>query len=282
MKRTILLSIVMLMLVSANAQRNVAAVNYKLTWDVASTASTPAYRAEHYGVFISTTGNAPENFVLLFEETLSTTIPGWQAQPRELDISTYGGQTVYVAFRHWNITDMDRVVIDNVKLKIVEAGQNDVLLLNEDFQAGIDNPAGENWLPTGWSKLDADGDNRNWFFGVRQNNAAMRSESWATNPLTPNNWLITPQVYVGFVGNPEVNAPQVTIFPNPATSFINISTQAGLQQIIMTDLRGRKVLEASVSENQLRIAVDHLPAGFYLLKLVSSEGTFDRKIQIRK
>ncbi len=177
---------------------------------------------------------------------------------------------------------MDRVVIDNVKQKIVEAGQNDVLLLNEDFQAGIDDPAGENWLPTGWPKLDSDGDNRNWFFGVRQNNAAMRSESWATNPLTPNNWLITPKAYVGFVGNPKVNAIQVTIFPNPATSFINISTQAGLQQIIMTDLRGRQVLEAFVSENQLRIAVDHLPAGFYLLKLVSSEGTFERKIQIRK
>jgi hypothetical protein len=282
MKKTILLSIMVLLMASVHAQPNAATVNFKLTWDVASTASTPAYRAEHYGVFISTTGNVPANFTMLFEETLLTTIPGWQPQPRELDISSYGGQTVYIAFRHWNITDMDRVVIDNVKVKIVEAGQNDVLLLNEDFQAGINDPAGENWLPIGWTKLDSDGDNRNWFFGVRQNNAAMRSESWATNPLTPDNWLITPQVYVGFVGNAEVNAPEVTVFPNPATSFISINSQTSLQRVLLTDLSGRQVFESSSRENQMRIAIDHLPAGFYMLRLVTVEGTVDKKIQVCK
>lgn len=281
MKRTILLSILALLMVSAHAQRNAAAVNYKLTWEVASTANTVAYRAEHYGVFISTTGTSPENFTMLFEETLPTTVPNWQPQPRELDINSYGGQTVYIAFRHWNITDMDRVVIDNVKVKIVEAGVPDVILLNEDFQAGIDDPAGENWLPTGWTKLDADGDGRNWFFGVRQNNAAMRSESWATNPLTPNNWLITPQLYVGFVGNAEANAPQVTIYPNPAVNFINISSQTAIQRITLSDMRGRQIFETTATDAQMRIAVDHLPAGIYLLRMVTNDGTVDRKIQIR-
>ncbi|HMM11182.1 MAG TPA: choice-of-anchor J domain-containing protein [Bacteroidales bacterium] len=242
----------------------------------------PLHTVPNITVFISTTGNDPANFTMLFEETLSTTIPGWELQPRELDINNYGGQTVYVAFRHWNITDMDRVVIDNVKLKIVEAGQADVLLLNEDFQAGIDDPAGENWLPAGWSKLDADGDGRNWFFGVRQNNAAMRSESWATNPLTPNNWLITPQVYVGFVGNAENSAPKVTVYPNPAADYLNISSQNDIQQLTITDLRGRKVFETTPTNHVMRISVEHLPAGFYLLRMITSEGTIDKKIQVRR
>lgn len=277
-----LLLLGLLAMVSLHAQRDASAVSYKLTWDVASTANTAIYRAEHYGVFISTTGTNPADFTMLFEETLSTSIPNWQPQPRELDINTYGGQNVYVAFRHWNITDMDRVVIDNVKLKIVEAGQPDILLLNEDFQAGIDDPAGEEWLPEGWTKIDADNDGRNWFFGVRQGNAALRSESWATNPLTPDNWLITPQVYVGFVGNAEMSAPQVTIFPNPASNMLNISAQTEILQVVLTDLRGRQVYASPAAEAQLRIAVDHLPAGFYLLRLITNEGTVDKKIQIRR
>lgn len=264
------------------SEKNVKVSNYKLSWDVASTANTAIYRAEHYGVFISTTNVQPASFSMLFEETLLTTVPNWENQPRELDISTYAGQNIYVAFRHFNSTDKDRIVIDNVKIRIVETGVADVMLLNEDFQGGIDNPAGEEWMPAGWTKLDADGDTKNWFFGVRQSNGAMRSESWANNAaLTPNNWLITPSLYLGYVGIAEQQI-QLSIYPNPVTDAIQVNTSGVINKLTITDLRGRVVYQSDALTSKLRIPVDQLVNGMYILRVFTDQGTAEKKIQVQK
>lgn len=286
-RKSLLFFVLMLAISSLHAagvpdNKNVLVSEYKLSWDVASTATTPAYRAEHYGVFISTTGNQPADFSLLFEETLSTTIAGWVNQPRELDISSYAGQTIYVAFRHFNITDMDRIMIDNVNIKIVETGVGDVILLNEDFQSGIDNPAGEDWLPEGWTSIDADGDNNFWYFGVRQGNASMRSESWATNPLTPDNWLVTPSLYLGYVGVNDKETISATVYPNPASDAINIQSSAPIARVILTDLRGSIVYQSDAAGENLRIATDSFVNGMYILRLFTENGTAEKKIQISR
>lgn len=86
-------------------------------YGVCPTANTPAYRREHYGVFLSTTGKAAADFTnLIFEETLTTDNTNWVYIYRELDISQYAGQYVYVAFRHYNVTDMDRIVLDDIEI----------------------------------------------------------------------------------------------------------------------------------------------------------------------
>lgn len=218
MRRTLLLTVALVLAAGIGLQSVAFAENtsgtkevvYTLSWDVASTATTPAYRAEHYSVWISTTGNTPGNFTtMLFEETLPTTIPGWQYQPRTLNISTYAGANVYVAFRHHLSTDKDRIVIDNVKLLRTEnTDLTETVFLFEDFQAGIDDPLGDEWMPTGWTKVNLDGDAFNWYFGVRQGQAAMRSQSWdgTAGALTPDNWLVTPQVHLQLAGMPgDVN-----------------------------------------------------------------------------
>lgn len=174
-----------------------------LHWDVASTANTIAYRAEHYSVLISNTGPEPENFVTVWEETLSTDVPGWEYRPRQVDISDYAGDDIYVAFRHHNVTDMDRIVLDNVKIVMIpEEGQKEELVVfHEDFQGGVVEEVDEEWMPEGWTKVDSDGDDFNWYYGVRISGevtqGAMRSESWDSVgevPLTPDNWLFTPSI----------------------------------------------------------------------------------------
>ncbi|WP_373763817.1 DUF2436 domain-containing protein, partial [Porphyromonas loveana] len=53
-------------------------------------------------------------------------------------------------------------------------------------------------LPTGWTSIDADGDGNNWFiFGDNQGHNGgntATSGSWMVVPLTPDNYLVTPEL----------------------------------------------------------------------------------------
>jgi hypothetical protein len=82
-------------------------------------AQDAAYPAEHYGVYISTTGVNPTDFTLLFEETMDENggprIQGAWKQ-KSCNLSAYAGQTVHIAFRHFNCTDMFWLNIDDLEI----------------------------------------------------------------------------------------------------------------------------------------------------------------------
>ena len=82
--------------------------NYMLSWRVAGTDST--YFAEHYGVYVSTTGTAVSDFTLLQQYTLAS-----RAETSvSIDLSAYAGQNIHVAFRHWNCTDQYWLLLDSI------------------------------------------------------------------------------------------------------------------------------------------------------------------------
>ncbi|KGN85939.1 choice-of-anchor J domain-containing protein, partial [Porphyromonas gulae] len=180
----------------------------KLTFWVC--AQDAAYASEHYAVYASSTGNAASNFTnALLEETLTAkgvrspeAIRGrvqgtWYQKTVDLPAGTK-----YVAFRHFQSTDMFYIDIDEVEIK---ANAKRAELLNEDFEEGS--------IPAGWTVLDADSDGNNWgvelnqFTGrdrealapLRASNVAI-SYSSLPQPgggyvaLTPDNYLITPKV----------------------------------------------------------------------------------------
>ncbi len=81
----------------------------------------PAYAAEKYSVYLSS-GNTVADFtgtdgVTLFDAQLSTA--EWVKKTTSLN--DYKGQTIYIAFRHHDITDMFRINIDDVVVKEVKA-----------------------------------------------------------------------------------------------------------------------------------------------------------------
>ena len=84
---------------------------------------------EHYGVAISTRGNtSPSDFVTIWEETLtaksdqgapnspkgSRTQGNWYY--KEIDLSSYAGQEVYIALRHFNSYDVFVIDVDDIRL----------------------------------------------------------------------------------------------------------------------------------------------------------------------
>lgn len=104
--------------------------------------------ADHYGLYISTTGNDdPSSFTKL-----------WEGQPqegstwaqREVSLSSYAGRTVYLAFRHFNCTDQYYLVIDDIEV----TGTGDYVGIDnaEDLAAKVyPNPT------TGMLTVEADG-----------------------------------------------------------------------------------------------------------------------------
>ena len=71
----------------------------------------PDYVAEHFSVLIGTTPTVADMDVLL-GETVATN--PWTNYT--VDLSAYAGQTVYIAFRHFNVSDMFQMNIDLVEI----------------------------------------------------------------------------------------------------------------------------------------------------------------------
>ena len=86
------------------------------------------WAGEHYGVYISTTGTDPADFDLLFEETMIARNGGEKVFPKgsssreqgawyERCVSTSGYiGTCYIAFRHFNSTDMFYLDLDSITI----------------------------------------------------------------------------------------------------------------------------------------------------------------------
>lgn len=95
-----------------------ALVGFRYT--VGITASTAGFKREHYGIFVSVGSDVIDNFTLLFEETFETTTPNWTPFERSIDLSAYTGETIFIAIRHYNVTDMDRMYIGEVEVYKIE------------------------------------------------------------------------------------------------------------------------------------------------------------------
>ncbi|EJF09631.1 hemagglutinin [Pontibacter sp. BAB1700] len=74
------------------------------------------------------------------------------------------------------------------------------------------------------------------------------------------------------------------VYPNPASGYI-ILEQAARQQIQVVELmnrHGQVLLREQVEERVIRLDVQHLPAGMYLLRTTSTNGIAVTKVSIVK
>lgn len=106
-------------------QLNINSPNFSLKFWVSS--QDPAWANEHYSVMVSTTGNAPADFTEVFNETLVDSI--WHQNT--VSLAAYNGQNIYIAFRHWNVTDMYYVNLDDILIdNITNVSNNDIQDVN--------------------------------------------------------------------------------------------------------------------------------------------------------
>jgi len=163
-----------------------------LSYDIAASGNN--YYQEHYKVVVSTTGSDPEDFSddhIVLEETLTDEVRNWSYARREIDLSAYAGEEIHIAFVHYECTDQDWLLLNNVLVELKEPEEDDLPFV-ENFNAWEDT---EDFLTnSGWAAVDADGDGENWFLEEDGGMNVMASASWDAGALTPENWLITPQI----------------------------------------------------------------------------------------
>ena len=88
----------------------------EVSWYVAT--QDPGFPAEQYSVLISTTTNVPSAFTRIFNETLNET--NYEFRQRNVDLTSYNGQTIYIAFRHHDSYDSFHFMIDDVRIVSTE------------------------------------------------------------------------------------------------------------------------------------------------------------------
>ena len=160
----------------------------------------PDYAAEHFAIYLSTTGKDVADFTTVL-------IPETEAQgvftEYTADLSAYAGQVGYIAIRHFNVTDMYILSVDNITITDdwVEAdgvtspytldGLDGLSIYEVEVQA-VTGEQQSSWstlrfktFPTnatilyqqnfddtndinelGWTFVDNDGDGRNWTMSI--------------------------------------------------------------------------------------------------------------------
>ena len=105
----------------------------------------------------------------------------------------------------------------------------------------------------------------------------------ATNVRDTATYII--QVYNRRLSVEKPNTSLFSVYPNPSSGIINVSSTEGINEITITDLSGKVVLSRSLSDAPKEVKVDnnHLPNGLYLVRVKSTSGmTNSQKVIITK
>ena len=92
-----------------------AGASYSLSWATASYEQSSF--AEHYSVYVSLASD-PFNFYELYSETINV---GLTYRLRTVDLSSYAGQTIHVAFRHHDCNNQYMLLLDHVSIAAVSS-----------------------------------------------------------------------------------------------------------------------------------------------------------------
>jgi hypothetical protein len=71
---------------------------------------------------------------------------------------------------------------------------------------------------------------------------------------------------------------QVEVFPNPASSVLNIKLNAPQQQYSITDIKGNTLMQNSISkQEQIQIDITTIQSGFYVISFINKQGYISRE-----
>jgi len=71
-----------------------------------------------------------------------------------------------------------------------------------------------------------------------------------------------------------------TIYPNPATNFVNFTFDQSVSQLIIYSITGEIIYQSSITDSYMNLDVSNWSKGVYLVKLVSDENVSSTKLVI--
>ena len=79
----------------------------------------------------------------------------------------------------------------------------------------------------------------------------------------------------------DVEETALAVYPNPADNFVNIESKSRINNIVIFDLTGKSVYSSVTETNMLKVNIDFLERGIYLMKLETENGTRVEKLNVR-
>jgi len=73
------------------------------------------------------------------------------------------------------------------------------------------------------------------------------------------------------VDDPPDTLGQFKIFPNPAQDYVDIIVLNNVDEILITDLSGRTMLEMGMNGRMMKMDIRELPAGLYILNFIEND-----------
>lgn len=115
-----------------------SAQDVTLSWWVRG--QDPSFATENYAVYVSTTGTTVADFADPF---LYEGVATGDYVNLTLDLTSYVGQTIYIAFRHYNVTDMFFLNLDDIEVtyvnpNIANAPSNFTATPDPDYALSVD------------------------------------------------------------------------------------------------------------------------------------------------
>jgi len=90
--------------------------------------------------------------------------------------------------------------------------------------------------------------------------------------------VLLPQISTGISTLDEV---RFDIYPNPASDFINISSENGIESLIIRDIAGRVVKELTNLSSSERIEISGYKSGMYLVSMKNGNSVSTKKLIVR-
>ncbi|MBR1550392.1 MAG: C10 family peptidase [Bacteroidales bacterium] len=81
---------------------------------------------------------------------------------------------------------------------------------------------------------------------------------------------------------PQISNLKPLVYPNPASEYVDIVSDTPIHQILILDLSGRQLHSSFPSAASCRIPIHHYPAGLYLLRVITTQGTATQTIHFTK
>ncbi|GAB1404307.1 hypothetical protein MASR1M74_14860 [Lentimicrobium sp.] len=81
---------------------------------------------------------------------------------------------------------------------------------------------------------------------------------------------------------PVLTQAQVSVYPNPANSVVNIDLTSNISQVMVYNYVGQVVFEQTITKAQtIQLNVRNYEAGAYLVKFITNSGeTFTKKVVV--
>jgi hypothetical protein len=76
----------------------------------------------------------------------------------------------------------------------------------------------------------------------------------------------------------KISIADISLYPNPAVDVVNIAAAESIDQVLVFDLMGRLVKDATPGSNDFRLDVSHLNKGVYMVQLKAGDKVATTKL----